>query len=178
VVSWQPFGVIGGRLRDITRDASRGHGAGHGRWRQRHRHPCRRSCGNGWNQRAGISAAVARSVSAGAPPSTRWAISNRKARPRPCFRLRVLEEKLLNGRLQAWYSLRPHPSASKATTGQVWLGESVSAAQHLMRCPSCMAANTETRRFCAQCGSALAVPCPTCGLENEAIASFAAVAGS
>jgi class 3 adenylate cyclase len=41
-----------------------------------------------------------------------------------------------------------------------------------MRCPSCMAANTETRRFCAQCGSAPAVPCPACGVENEAIARF------
>src|SRR5215472_11148616 len=41
-----------------------------------------------------------------------------------------------------------------------------------MRCPSCMAENTGTRRFCLQCGSALPVPCPACGFENEAIARF------
>src|SRR5215471_10511720 len=41
-----------------------------------------------------------------------------------------------------------------------------------MRCPSCMAENTGTRRFCHQCGSALPVPCPACGFENEAVARF------
>src|SRR5262249_26499427 len=41
-----------------------------------------------------------------------------------------------------------------------------------MRCPSCMAENTATRRFCLQCGSALPVPCPACGFENEAVARF------
>src|SRR5262245_5416143 len=41
-----------------------------------------------------------------------------------------------------------------------------------MRCPSCMAENTGTRRFCLQCGSALPVPCPACSFENEAIARF------
>ena len=41
-----------------------------------------------------------------------------------------------------------------------------------MRCPSCMAENTATRRFCLQCGSALPVPCPACGFENEPAARF------
>jgi hypothetical protein len=41
-----------------------------------------------------------------------------------------------------------------------------------MRCPSCTAENTATRRFCAQCGSALPVPCPACGFENESSARF------
>ena len=36
-----------------------------------------------------------------------------------------------------------------------------------MLCPSCMAENAATRRFCAQCGAALPVPCPACGFENE-----------
>src|SRR6266478_1070753 len=41
-----------------------------------------------------------------------------------------------------------------------------------MRCPSCMAENTATRRFCLQFGSALPVPCPACGFENEPAARF------
>src|SRR5215475_4041846 len=41
-----------------------------------------------------------------------------------------------------------------------------------MRCPSCMAENTGTRRFCLQCGSALPVACLACGFENEAVARF------
>src|SRR6516162_5081300 len=41
-----------------------------------------------------------------------------------------------------------------------------------MRCPSCMAENTEARRFCAQCGSPLPVACPSCGFENESGARF------
>jgi Double zinc ribbon len=36
-----------------------------------------------------------------------------------------------------------------------------------MRCPSCMAENAGTRRFCAQCGTPLPSPCPACGFENE-----------
>ena len=41
-----------------------------------------------------------------------------------------------------------------------------------MRCPSCMAENAATRRFCAQCGSPLPSPCPACGFENEHAAKF------
>ena len=41
-----------------------------------------------------------------------------------------------------------------------------------MRCPSCMAENAATRRFCAKCGSSLPLPCPACGFENEPSASF------
>jgi Adenylate and Guanylate cyclase catalytic domain/Double zinc ribbon len=41
-----------------------------------------------------------------------------------------------------------------------------------MRCPSCMAENTATRRFCAQCGAPLPSPCLACGFENEATAKF------
>src|SRR6516162_8602071 len=37
-----------------------------------------------------------------------------------------------------------------------------------MRCPSCMAENTATRRFCAECGA----PLPVCGFENEPTAKF------
>jgi len=41
-----------------------------------------------------------------------------------------------------------------------------------MRCPSCMAENTATRRFCAECGAPLPSPCPVCGFENEPTAKF------
>ena len=41
-----------------------------------------------------------------------------------------------------------------------------------MRCPSCMAENAATRRFCAQCGTPLPTPCPACGFENEPTARF------
>jgi class 3 adenylate cyclase/predicted ATPase len=47
-----------------------------------------------------------------------------------------------------------------------------SRAEHFMRCPNCTAENSLTRRFCAQCGSALPVLCPACGFENESIARF------
>ena len=36
-----------------------------------------------------------------------------------------------------------------------------------MTCPSCGAENREGRKFCAECGSALAVACPACGASNE-----------
>src|SRR5262245_48590041 len=35
-----------------------------------------------------------------------------------------------------------------------------------------MAENATGRRFCAQCGTALPSPCPTCGFENEPAARF------
>jgi class 3 adenylate cyclase len=41
-----------------------------------------------------------------------------------------------------------------------------------MRCPSCMAENAATRRFCAACGTPLPSPCPACGFENEPSARF------
>jgi hypothetical protein len=41
-----------------------------------------------------------------------------------------------------------------------------------MHCPSCMAENVATRRFCAECGSPLPSPCPACGFENEPTAKF------
>ena len=41
-----------------------------------------------------------------------------------------------------------------------------------MRCPSCMAENAGTRRFCAECGSPLPAQCPACGFENDPAAKF------
>jgi hypothetical protein len=35
-----------------------------------------------------------------------------------------------------------------------------------------MAENAATRRFCAQCGAPLPMPCPACGFENEPTAKF------
>jgi class 3 adenylate cyclase len=46
------------------------------------------------------------------------------------------------------------------------------ASGHQMRCPSCMAENLTTRRFCAQCGVPLPSPCPACGFKNEPAARF------
>jgi class 3 adenylate cyclase/tetratricopeptide (TPR) repeat protein len=36
-----------------------------------------------------------------------------------------------------------------------------------MRCPNCGTENREGRRFCAECGTALAPACPACGAANE-----------
>src|SRR5215472_2128120 len=41
-----------------------------------------------------------------------------------------------------------------------------------MRCPSCMAENAASRRFCGECGASLPLPCPACGFENEPTARF------
>src|SRR6516225_8884674 len=41
-----------------------------------------------------------------------------------------------------------------------------------MRCPSCMAENAATRRFCGECGASLPSPCPACGFENEPTVKF------
>src|SRR5262245_10012775 len=36
-----------------------------------------------------------------------------------------------------------------------------------MQCPRCLAQNREGRRFCAECGAPLALPCFSCGFSNE-----------
>jgi class 3 adenylate cyclase/tetratricopeptide (TPR) repeat protein len=36
-----------------------------------------------------------------------------------------------------------------------------------MQCPRCQAENREGRRFCAECGASLALPCAGCGFSNE-----------
>jgi hypothetical protein len=36
-----------------------------------------------------------------------------------------------------------------------------------MQCPRCQADNREGRRFCAECGASLALPCAACGFSNE-----------
>jgi class 3 adenylate cyclase len=36
-----------------------------------------------------------------------------------------------------------------------------------MQCPRCLARNREGRRFCAECGAPLALPCSSCGFSNE-----------
>ncbi|MBI3597675.1 MAG: zinc ribbon domain-containing protein [Nitrospirae bacterium] len=37
-----------------------------------------------------------------------------------------------------------------------------------MKCPKCLAVNSERRHFCKQCGSRLLDPCLQCGFANEA----------
>jgi hypothetical protein len=36
-----------------------------------------------------------------------------------------------------------------------------------MQCPRCKQENREGRRFCAECGASLALPCQSCGFSNE-----------
>jgi class 3 adenylate cyclase/tetratricopeptide (TPR) repeat protein len=47
-----------------------------------------------------------------------------------------------------------------------------------MRCPVCQADNREGRRFCAQCGGALASVCPGCAFANEPSEKFCGGCGA
>src|SRR5262245_6028386 len=47
-----------------------------------------------------------------------------------------------------------------------------------MRCPSCDHDNRVDRRFCAECGVALAPRCVTCGAANETAAKFCGGCGA
>jgi hypothetical protein len=41
-----------------------------------------------------------------------------------------------------------------------------------MRCMNCEVENRAGRKFCASCGAALPVSCPSCGFGNEATERF------
>ncbi|MFN2426553.1 MAG: AAA family ATPase [Candidatus Binatia bacterium] len=47
-----------------------------------------------------------------------------------------------------------------------------------MHCPSCRHDNRPDRRFCAECGAALALRCPSCGTTNEPGEKFCGDCGS
>src|ERR671937_803047 len=47
-----------------------------------------------------------------------------------------------------------------------------------MQCPLCQAENREGRRFCGECGAALAVVCPACGFTNDGGEKFCGGCGS
>lgn len=47
-----------------------------------------------------------------------------------------------------------------------------------MRCPSCNHDNRADRRFCAECGGALATPCAACGAANEPGEKFCGACGA
>src|SRR6266480_364081 len=47
-----------------------------------------------------------------------------------------------------------------------------------MLCPSCGTENREGRKFCAECGTALALACPACGAANEPGERFCGECGS
>jgi len=47
-----------------------------------------------------------------------------------------------------------------------------------MRCAACGTENRADRRFCSQCGGALAIACPACGAENEPVDRFCGACGS
>ena len=47
-----------------------------------------------------------------------------------------------------------------------------------MTCPSCGTENRQGRKFCSECGTALASACPTCGASNEPGEKFCGECGS
>jgi len=47
-----------------------------------------------------------------------------------------------------------------------------------MRCSKCGAESLQDKRFCAECGSPLAIRCPQCGAETSANAKFCADCGT
>src|SRR5205085_3342156 len=47
-----------------------------------------------------------------------------------------------------------------------------------MVCPSCSTENRPGRKFCARCGSALALACPSCGAANEPDDAFCGDCGT
>src|SRR2546423_3907680 len=47
-----------------------------------------------------------------------------------------------------------------------------------MVCPSCSTENRPGRKFCARCGSALALVCPSCGAANEPDDAFCGDCGT
>ncbi|MDP9340784.1 MAG: zinc-ribbon domain-containing protein, partial [Actinomycetota bacterium] len=47
-----------------------------------------------------------------------------------------------------------------------------------MICPNCGTENRAGRKFCANCGGALAVACPSCGAANEPEDRFCGKCGS
>jgi hypothetical protein len=47
-----------------------------------------------------------------------------------------------------------------------------------MICPACGTENRSDRKFCSQCGTALALPCPSCGASNDPSDAFCGQCGS
>ena len=47
-----------------------------------------------------------------------------------------------------------------------------------MRCPACDTENADDRRFCAECGAALARACSSCGFANQPDARFCGGCGN
>ncbi len=47
-----------------------------------------------------------------------------------------------------------------------------------MRCPACQSENEPGRKFCGECGSALAQACPACGASNAPTAKFCGECGT
>jgi len=47
-----------------------------------------------------------------------------------------------------------------------------------MRCASCSTENSSDRRFCAQCGCALPIPCRQCGFLNQPNVKFCGGCGA
>jgi class 3 adenylate cyclase len=47
-----------------------------------------------------------------------------------------------------------------------------------MQCPRCQAENRAGRRFCAECGAPLALPCSSCGFSNEPEEKFCGGCGT
>src|SRR5439155_16375962 len=47
-----------------------------------------------------------------------------------------------------------------------------------LKCSRCQTENRPGRRFCSQCGAALALACPSCGFANEADEKFCGGCGA
>src|SRR3954470_22237038 len=47
-----------------------------------------------------------------------------------------------------------------------------------MRCAQCQADNREGRRFCGECGAAVALVCPACGFSNDGGEKFCGGCGA
>jgi hypothetical protein len=47
-----------------------------------------------------------------------------------------------------------------------------------MRCANCRTENSSDRRFCAECGSALPIPCRQCGFLNQPNVKFCGGCGA
>src|SRR5947208_14452004 len=57
----------------------------------------------------------------------------------------------------------PHPTLPP----QAGEGKEMDNSHQTMVCPTCQAENRPDRKFCAQCGTALAAACPSCGAANQ-----------
>src|SRR5207342_1152049 len=87
------------------------------------------------------------------------------ARPRRVARLRRTRRRRAAARRRGTRDVRSAPGHALA---RALRGGGASARGGTgMTCPSCGTENREGRKFCSECGTALASACPSCGAPNE-----------